>query len=269
MIPLCENDAVTVMNTFRGIAKRVVAISSCDVYRAYGRLTGLETGPPDPDPLTETSPLREKLYPYRGKIAGMDDYDKIPVERIVLGAPDLPGTVLRLPMVYGPRDRQRRFHRFIKRIDDGRPAILFNELEAVWRCSMSYVDNVAHAIATAITDARTIGRIYNVAEPDTLSQIEWARTIGTATGWQGECIVLPEGVYIDGRGPDEDFHHHLAVDSARIRSELGFTERVNRQEAIRRTIEWERAYPPEQYEDSEFNYDAEDQLLEELSGRQT
>ena len=38
-----------------------------------------------------------------------DAYDKIPVERAVLGNPALPGIVLRLPMVYGPGDRLHRF----------------------------------------------------------------------------------------------------------------------------------------------------------------
>ncbi|MFN2456047.1 MAG: NAD-dependent epimerase/dehydratase family protein [Pyrinomonadaceae bacterium] len=38
MIAYVEQDAVAVMQTFRGIAERVVAISSQDVYRTYGIL---------------------------------------------------------------------------------------------------------------------------------------------------------------------------------------------------------------------------------------
>src|SRR5437660_12907353 len=37
MIPYVEQDALTLIDTFRGMAKRVVAISSMDVYAAYGR----------------------------------------------------------------------------------------------------------------------------------------------------------------------------------------------------------------------------------------
>src|SRR6266487_3676392 len=66
MIPFVEEDARNVMDLFKGITQRVVAISSQDVYRAYGRLLRTEPGPADPVPLTEDSPLREKLYPYRG-----------------------------------------------------------------------------------------------------------------------------------------------------------------------------------------------------------
>jgi hypothetical protein len=40
MIPRNEQDAWTVVSIFKGIAQRVVALSSQDVYRAYGRLIG-------------------------------------------------------------------------------------------------------------------------------------------------------------------------------------------------------------------------------------
>jgi nucleoside-diphosphate-sugar epimerase len=66
-IPMTERDARDVVRTFRGIAQRVVAISSGDVYRAYGRLLHSEPGSLEPVPLTEDAPLRERLYPYRGE----------------------------------------------------------------------------------------------------------------------------------------------------------------------------------------------------------
>jgi hypothetical protein len=52
------------MDTFRGIAGRVVAASSCDVYRACGVLHGSEEGPLQSVPLTEDSELRTKLQTY-------------------------------------------------------------------------------------------------------------------------------------------------------------------------------------------------------------
>ena len=38
-------DAQAVVDAFRGRSRRLVAVSSGDVYRAYGRFTGLEPGP--------------------------------------------------------------------------------------------------------------------------------------------------------------------------------------------------------------------------------
>src|SRR5258708_5336989 len=93
MGPEGEHDAQLVVDAFKGRAGRLVSISSQDVYRAYNRLRKVEPGPPDPLPLTEDSPLREKLYPYSEEAPRSDndpekyydDYDKILVERAVMG----------------------------------------------------------------------------------------------------------------------------------------------------------------------------------------
>src|SRR2546421_5465348 len=128
MIPYTEDDARTLMSVFKSVARRVVAISSADVYRAYGRLLRLESGKPDPIPLSEDAPLRESFYPYRAHAQGTDDfkyhYEKILVERVVMSDAELPGTVLRLPAVYGPHDPQHRIFDYLKRMDDRRRAIL-------------------------------------------------------------------------------------------------------------------------------------------------
>ena len=75
MIAVIEEDARQLAEVFTGYAKRIVLASSMDVYRAYGRLLGKEQGPPDETPLTEESPLREKLYPYRGETLRLSQYD--------------------------------------------------------------------------------------------------------------------------------------------------------------------------------------------------
>jgi hypothetical protein len=59
--------------------------------------------------------------------------------------------------------------------------------------------------------------------------------------------------------------HHLATDTSRIRDELGYAERVSRAEALRRTIEWERAHPPEEINPEEFDYQAEDAILKSVA----
>ena len=126
MVAMTERDAHDLVAALDGTVPRLVAISSQDVYRAHGRLIGREPGPPDPVPLDEEAPLRERLYPYRGETPRpaddprqwIDDYDKILVERVVMGTPDLQGTVLRLPMVYGPGDGQHRLFEHLKRMDN-------------------------------------------------------------------------------------------------------------------------------------------------------
>ena len=98
------------MAIFAGRAGRIVVLSSGDVYRAYGRFVGSEPGPLEPTPLNEDAPLRERLFPYRESAPSTEDlnywYDKILVERAVLSRSELPGTVLRLPKVYGPAGKR-------------------------------------------------------------------------------------------------------------------------------------------------------------------
>jgi nucleoside-diphosphate-sugar epimerase len=269
MIPATEQDAREVMSIFSGVARRVVAISSQDVYRAFGRVNGKETGPVDSVPLTEESPLRENLYPYRGETPRdqddprrwQDDYDKILVERVVMGDPNLPGTVLRLPMVYGPGDYQHRLFSYLKRMDDNRPAILLDEAEAQWRWTHGYVENVADAIALAVADERAAGRIYNIGEPITFTMAEWVGKIGEAAGWQGRVALVPRGHLPEPLRLGINAEQDIVVDSSRIRKELGYAERVDLEEALRRTVAWERANPPREIDPKEFDYVAEDAIL--------
>jgi nucleoside-diphosphate-sugar epimerase len=271
MIPRDERDAEGVMETFRGVARRVVAVSSQDVYRAYGRLIGTEPGPPDPTPLTEESPLREKLRPYRGETPRaeddparwMDDYDKIPAEKLFLGDPELPGTVLRLPMVYGERDYQHRLLDFARRMSDGRPAILLDEVLARWRSSWAYVGNVGEAVSLAVTKDEAAGRTYNVSEQPAYSTEEWVRQMARVMGWTGEVVVLPGERLPESLRAEGAMEQDMVADSSRIRKELGYAEPVPLDEALSRTIDWELANPPAGAEER-FDYAAEDRLLTEL-----
>lgn len=262
--------AQALMAAFRGVAQRVVAASSMDVYRACGILHGSEEGPLEPVPLTEDSPLRTKLQTYPPaqieslrKIFGWidDAYDKIPVERAIMSDPELPGTVLRLPMIYGPGDHIRRFRPVLKRIDDSRPAILFEEGWAAWRTPRGYVENVAAALALAATSERAARRIYNVAERPAFSELEWARKIAAATGWSGEFIMLAKNRMPAHLAPPGNSAQHWEADSTRIRNELGYEELVGLEEALQRTIAWERANPPGEFSPHPFDYPAEDAAI--------
>src|SRR5579859_5647452 len=119
--------AQQLMDTFRGIAGRIVGLSSMDVYRAWGVFHNTEPGSLQELPLREDSELRtsrntyppEALKRAQAVYGWLDaEYDKIPVEQAVLGDAKLPGTILRLPMIYGPGDPLHRFYTVLKRIDD-------------------------------------------------------------------------------------------------------------------------------------------------------
>ena len=254
MLAFTRVDAEMLMRVFKGIAKRVVVPSSSDVYRAFGRLHGTEPGPVDPIPFAEDAPLREKLSIHQ------EEYEKRWVEQVVMSDPDLPGTILRYPMIYGANDGGRTFD-IVKRMQDNRRVILLEEKVARWRWSRGYAENVAWATVLALTQERASNRIYNVAEPEGLSYLEWTQRVARAGGWRGRIVVVP-----DGRLSPEslNFEHHWVVDTTRIRAELGYMEVVPQEEALRRTVEWQKANPPEKYDPKDFDYATEDKVLAEL-----
>jgi nucleoside-diphosphate-sugar epimerase len=264
MIAFTERDALGLLEAFTGLARRSVVISSADVYRAYGRFLGIEPGPIEPTPIAEDAPLRTSLFPYHNQAQKPDDffssYDKIPVERVVMGEPRLPGTVLRLPMVHGPGDPYRRLSPYLKRMADGRPAVVLGEGLARWKCPRGYVDDVAAAIALAVMDDRAANRVYNVAESVALTEAEWIRCIGRTVGWRGEVVTVP-----NDRAPTPyRIEQSLDTDSDRIRRELGFIETATPQTALERTIDWDQdnpAGPPQGV--LLLDYDTENALLAE------
>jgi nucleoside-diphosphate-sugar epimerase len=144
-------------------------------------------------------------------------YDKLLVERAVLGDPDLPGTVLRLPMAHGPGDPFGRLFPYLKRMDDRRPSIVLDEGMARWKCPRGYVENVAAAIALAVMDDRAASRIYNVAEPVAFTEAEWVCAIGQVVGWRGEIMTVPSGrIPLSYRAEQS-----IDIDSCRIRARVG------------------------------------------------
>ena len=273
---------------------RIVAISSMDVYRACGVLHGSEPGPLEPLPLTEESPLRkttqtypmERLQQLQNVFGWIDEaYDKVAVERAILSAADvaecqseaeagryrarfcnggMSATILRLPMVYGPGDHLRRIFPIVKRIEDRRPAILYSEAVAAWRSPRGYVENVAAAIALAATSSQAAGRIYNVAEQESFSELEWAQKIADRMDWQGRFVILPRERTPENLLTPGNFAQHWVASSERIRRELGYEELVKTDEAIRRTIEWERRISPLETSLSTLDYAAEDSALAKL-----
>ncbi len=242
---MTEGDASAVVGVFAGLARRIVVLSSMDVYRAYDRLRGTEPGEPESLPLAEDAPLRERLFPYRGQ--GKDDqdlfyhYEKILVERVVLSQPDLPGTVLRLPCVYGPGDYQHRTLEYLKPMEEGNSTIQLGQLHAAWRWTRGYVEDVAAAVTLAASDERAAGQTFNVGEQDSLAEAEWVRRIGQTAEWNGSVLAVP-----DERLPEQlrtkfDWRHHIVGDTSKIRRELGYQERVPLDEALSRTVAWERS----------------------------
>jgi nucleoside-diphosphate-sugar epimerase len=261
LILFTEEQARGLVSAFRGVGRRLVVLSSADVYRNYDGFRGKATALPDPTPLAEEAALRETRYPYRGyglPFEHADNYDKILVENVVMEQPDLPATVLRLPAVYGPGDKAYRLRPYIQRIDDGRSAVLLASGQARWRWTRGYVENVAAAIVLAVTNDRAAGRIYNIGEASTPTEQEWVERIGAAAAWRGAVVSAPADELPTHLQQPFDWRYDLHTSTNRIREELGYAERISTQEALRRTLAWERSRLADV---DRPDYDAEDVVL--------
>lgn len=262
-----ERVAQKTMEAFEGVAKRIVVPSSMDVYRAYGIIKNKEKDKNIvPTPMSETAPLRSVYFPHGGET------EKIFVEKIVLSNSRLPGTILRLPMVYGPGDEYRIFN-YLKRMLDNRPYLGISKERARWRGTRGYVENVAEAIVAAINNENAANKIYNVGEDIALSEQEFVEHIADAIGWMGKIIsinkidisqdlihLLP--VHIAGDG---NYEQDWVIDTTLIRKELDYKEIVPISEAIKKTVIWNKKNQPlephKDFNPSKVDYEHEDKVF--------
>jgi nucleoside-diphosphate-sugar epimerase len=154
-----------------------------DVYRAFGSLRGGQET--DPLPLDEESPVRESRYPYPD---AQPNYDKLDVEDIYGPAG---ACVLRLPMVYGEREKLRRQEWVLRRIRAGRRRMPIRE-GATWLTCREYLRDVARAMRMAM-EGRLAG-VYNVCDARSYSVRMWARLIADAAGADMEFVRVPDRV---------------------------------------------------------------------------
>ena len=214
-VAMGEPAALAAREAFSGRSERMVLISSGDVYREYGCLKKLESGPAASAPLTEQSPLRTVLFPYRGSASSKEAlefwYEKILAERVVLADPKLSGTVLRLPKLYGPGNNQ-----------DLATVFRFRNYPN-WRWTHGFVVNVAEAVAIAATHPAARGQIFNLGEAETPTVAE-------------RLARLPPSEFAAGAFDDMDFAHNVAMDTRRVREILGYRDLVPEDEAMRRTL---------------------------------
>jgi dihydroflavonol-4-reductase len=116
------------------------------------------------------------VTPYgRSKLAG----------ELVVRQGGVPFTIVRPPVVYGPRDTQLlRLFRIARRgfvplLGDGGQEL-----------SVVHAADLARALVAAGRAAAAVGRVYHAGHPDPLTQRELARTIAAAVG-QPDARLLP------------------------------------------------------------------------------
>jgi nucleoside-diphosphate-sugar epimerase len=230
---------------------QLVVLSSMDVYRAYASFrAGIQT---DLVPLDEGSVLRTERYPHRGIDPDLYDYEKLDVEEEYLAAG---ATVLRLPMVYGEHDYQRREEFILRRVRAGRRRIPVGP--GNWLPCLGYVREIARGVRLTLESRQAVGEVFNLAQVPTWTVRLWAEGILRAAKWGADLVRVPDETLPEDLRITRSASQHLLADSSKARDHLGWIH-GNPEECLRTSTSWHLSNPPPQ-EDRDFL--ADDRALE-------
>lgn len=241
LLAYTEADTLSLLDALDGEVERWVMASSCDVYRNYEGLHR-KAAPTPIALLAEDAPLRVTRHPYRADPprpadaadAWMDDYDKIPLEAALRARPG--HVILRLPMVFGPGDRQRRFRWLLKPMLAGEARLPVDPAWAGWRTTYGYVEDVGHAIAAAALHPEAAGRTFNLGLPDAPDHRGWIDRFAAGLDWRGEVVETP----LDGPLAALNLAYPLVVDTRAFRAACDWREPTPLAAALARTVADER-----------------------------
>ncbi len=175
---------------------------------------------------------------------------KLDAERIALAATELKPTVLRLPVVYGPRD-QGNVAKLIEAIRRNRYFIVGDGQNLK---SMVAVENVVDAALQVAGDERADGEIFNVTDGQPYSQEEIAVTIAELLGKRRPAKLPRWPLLMAGKAGDlvenligialpitsdrvRKLSSNTVFSSAKIERELDFKPRVTLREGLAQAIE--------------------------------
>ena len=230
----------------------LVLLSSIDVYRAYELLLAGQGG--EPVPITEESPVRAGRYPLRDLLPGIGEhYDKLDVEPSYLARG---AAVLRLSMIYGEHDGQRREEFILRRVRAGRRQIPVGAGTTLdTRC---YVGDVASAVLAALDQpAAAAGQVFNVGDLATDTALDYARRILAAAEYEASLVTVPEELVPEDMEATKAIAQHFLVDSRKAATVLGWRP-ADPADTIGVSVRWHLENPPE---DPDQDFSPDDRAL--------
>lgn len=175
-------------------------------------------------------------------------------------------TLFRYPYVYGPRQLVPREWSVVRRVRDGRRAIVLIN-GGMGLLSHINAENAAHALMLAVDQpSKASGRIYNVGDDVQLDLRQFVELAGDALNVKLEIASVPDTpvTRIAALAPLTD---HKLMDTSRIKADLGYRDAVPTIEAVQRTVRYYNENPLERGGEIEkrmldaFDYEAEDKLI--------
>lgn len=182
-------------------------------------------------------------------------HSKLLAETVVHAWADrVPATILRLPSVYGPRERA-----VLKLFRMVRHGIALTTGDWDREFSLIYVRDLASALLACALSDRAAGRTYCLAHPERVSWRSFAKCVGQSLGRRPRLVSIPPSAakvvavaaeaaaYVRGRAAilnrdrvREITQHRWVCDPSRSIAEFGFSPAYAIDRGINETADWYR-----------------------------
>jgi len=126
---------------------------------------------------------------------------------------------VRLPLVYGPHDRQRREDIVLRRLRAGRTTIPVGAGNLLW--TRGHVDDLATGVLAALDHRGADGLPVNLGEPQTLPVRVWLQQILDAAGSGAKLVRVPDSALPADLALTAAPAQHLLVSVVRAQGLLG------------------------------------------------
>lgn len=207
-----EKDAQMALTAFRR-TRRFLFDSTVSVYRYVPEKFA--------QPLKEESvsfdyiPPEENLTDIHWKYAR----GKLDAERVFVRQSEVPWTIIRPPVVYGPYDTSLRGFWYLARLLNGGPILLSNGGLSSFR--LAYSRDIARAFLLAAREPKAERKTYFIAHREIITLKDFIEESAHALGITPQFINLPAEVVGELAGPHSPMSN-LIVDITQAEIDLGF-----------------------------------------------
>ena len=172
------------------------------------------------------------------------------------------------PFLYGPYQIAPREWCIVRRILDGRRAIIVPE-DGLSLSHSAYVENAAQPILLAIDKPEAAkGQVFNCGDSRLLTMRQTIEVIAAALGREIEIVSMPRQFAVSARPMlAQPWTSHRVLDVTKIRTRLGYTDVVAPERGLEITARWLSEHRPapngsdEKILQDPFDYRAEDELI--------
>lgn len=144
---------------------------------------------------------------------------KLEAEKALLAEKNVPWTVLRPPVVYGPDDVTSRGFWYLARLLEGGPLLLGDSGSQSFR--LIYSKDIAQACLAAAQTNKAEGRAYNLSQQEVITLRQFVEDSARALGVPLKSVSAPTEILGDMAGPYAGMVN-LVPDLTRVKEELDF-----------------------------------------------